>query len=54
MKTNMQKCNRRILVIDDTLAIHADFRKILAERNSTGNDFAQAMSDLLGAPAARY
>ncbi len=28
--------NRRILVIDDNLAIHEDFRKILATTTATG------------------
>src|SRR5690349_19879813 len=40
--------NRRILVIDDTDAIHADFRKVLAPSAADDGQFAQAASALFG------
>jgi response regulator RpfG family c-di-GMP phosphodiesterase len=50
---NGQK-NRRILIIDDTDAIHADFRKVLAPAAADDGQFAQAASALFGeAPAAK-
>ncbi|HEY0944179.1 MAG TPA: response regulator [Opitutaceae bacterium] len=45
--------NRRILVVDDTTAIHADFRKILADDEHTENALEAAEARLFGEPAAK-
>ena len=45
--------NRRILVIDDNEAIHADFRKIFAGQAS-GSDLDAMESELFGPPAAAH
>jgi two-component system, sensor histidine kinase and response regulator len=42
--------NRRVLIIDDSRAIHDDFRKILASQ-SRSNDMSSAEADLFGVPA---
>ena len=44
--------NRRILIIDDNPAIHADFRKILAARSDEDQSLAQATQDLFGSTPA--
>jgi signal transduction histidine kinase len=45
--------NRRVLVIDDNLAIHDDFRKILGGTAATRTDLLAARAELFGdAPAA--
>lgn len=36
MKTALSVCNRRILIVDDTLSIHQDFRKILCPNEPDG------------------
>src|SRR3954471_20654229 len=43
--------NRRILIVDDSRAIHDDFRKILAAK-SRFPEMSNAEADLFGAPAA--
>jgi CheY-like chemotaxis protein len=45
---------RRILVIDDSAAIHQDFRRLLCpERGGEPAELAQLRSALFGAPSAR-
>jgi hypothetical protein len=49
MSHSLWAANRRILVIDDNPAIHADFRKILGVRSGGENDeLTQATADLFG------
>jgi CheY-like chemotaxis protein len=43
--------NRRVLVIDDNEAIHADFRKILTPAPTASDELLAAEADLFGAPA---
>ena len=43
--------NRRVLVIDDNEAIHADFRKILTPAPVASDDLLAAEADLFGTPA---
>ena len=40
--------NRRILVIDDNQAIHADFRKVFAQTNAPERELADVEADLFG------
>ena len=42
--------NRRILIVDDSPAIHDDFKKILVRCNLAGNDFEKAEASLFGPP----
>ena len=51
MTTSAIPANRRILVIDDNRAIHADFRKILGGRQEQDANLAQATEELFGADA---
>lgn len=44
--------NRRVLVVDDNAAIHADFKKILVERDAQSGELAQAEAELFGTPVA--
>jgi len=44
--------NRRILIIDDNPAIHADFRKILGPRSEEDPGLAQMTEDLFGSTSA--
>ncbi|MDO8349188.1 MAG: response regulator, partial [Planctomycetota bacterium] len=44
------KMNRRILVIDDNEAIHADFQKILMPAPVASDDLLSAEADLFGEP----
>jgi diguanylate cyclase (GGDEF)-like protein len=48
MKTPFPQTNRRILVIDDTPAIHEDFRKILAPQVADTGDLQQLEQTLFG------
>ncbi|MBC3272304.1 EAL domain-containing protein [Pseudomonas sp. SWRI81] len=48
MKTPFPQTNRRILIIDDTPAIHADFRKILAPQAQDPADLQQLEQTLFG------
>jgi two-component system, cell cycle sensor histidine kinase and response regulator CckA len=53
---NTMERNRRILVIDDNPAIHADFRKILASDTGKADELARAEAQLFGrltSPASR-
>ena len=43
--------NHRILIVDDSAAIHEDFKKILVRGNS-GKDFESAEADFFGSPGA--
>ncbi|MFZ2277472.1 MAG: PAS domain S-box protein [Prosthecobacter sp.] len=52
MKKTTDNLNRRILVIDDNLAIHDDFRKILGESDSEDAALQAAEARIFGAPAA--
>ena len=38
MSTTLEKKNRRILAIDDNVAIHQDFRKILCGHSQSGKE----------------
>jgi CheY-like chemotaxis protein len=50
----MSERKRRILVIDDSAAIHQDFRRLLCpERGGKPAELAQLRSALFGAPPAR-
>src|SRR5258706_12918566 len=40
--------NRRILIIDDNASIHADFGKILGEKNAAAGDLTAAEASLFG------
>ena len=53
MKVEAAVRNRRILIVDDSPAIHDDFKKILVRSNPAGNDFENAEASLFGAPATR-
>ena len=44
------KKNRRVLVIDDNLSIHADFRKILSPATTTRPALEAAEAALFGSP----
>lgn len=48
MKTPLAQTNRRILIIDDTPAIHDDFRKILAPRAQDEVELQQLEQTLFG------
>ena len=52
MNKTTDNLNRRILVIDDNLAIHDDFRKILGESDSEDAALQAAEARIFGAPAA--
>jgi len=47
MRTELTEKNRRVLVVDDNQAIHADFRKLLVA-TVDNTDLAQAETDLFG------
>jgi PAS domain S-box-containing protein len=51
-KNGARESNRRILVIDDNAAIHADFRKILVVEDS-GGELAKAEAELFRRPVAK-
>jgi PAS domain S-box-containing protein len=53
MKIESPARNRRILIVDDSPAIHDDFKKILVRCNPTGNDFESAEASLFGPPETR-
>jgi len=53
MKAEATVRNRRILIVDDSPAIHGDFKKILVRSNPAGNDFEDAEATLFGAPETR-
>jgi two-component system, NtrC family, sensor kinase len=46
--SQQQGLNRRVLVIDDNEAIHADFRKILQPAPTANADLLAAEADLFG------
>ena len=48
MKTPFPQTNRRILIVDDTPAIHADFRKILAPETAAETDLSGLEQTLFG------
>jgi diguanylate cyclase (GGDEF)-like protein len=48
VKTPFPQTNRRILIIDDTPAIHDDFRKILAPQGHSEADLSQLEQTLFG------
>ena len=48
MKTPFPQTNRRILIVDDTPAIHADFRKILAPETAAEADLSGLEQTLFG------
>src|SRR5437763_1862873 len=50
MKTETMTRNRRILIVDDSPAIHDDFKKILVRSITAGNDFEKAEAGLFGSP----
>ncbi len=49
MKVESADHNRRILIVDDSPAIHDDFKKILVRSNPAGNDLESAEASLFGA-----
>jgi CheY-like chemotaxis protein len=53
MDTKSQ-ANRRILVIDDNKAIHADFRKILLPAQSDRDDLLSTESELFGETQSKF
>ena len=53
MKGEPPARNHRILIVDDSPAIHADFKKILVRYNPAGNDFESAEAGLFGPPETR-
>ena len=54
MKTPFPQTNRRILIIDDTPAIHADFRKILTPDTSGEADLNSLEQTLFGTRQAPH
>ena len=50
MTTSITKPNRRILVVDDNVSIHGDFRKILGAPDAADAALDAAEARLLGAP----
>jgi PAS domain S-box-containing protein len=48
MKAESPVRNRRILIVDDSQAIHNDFKKILVRSNPIGNEFESAEAGLFG------
>ncbi len=50
MKVETDACERRILVIDDTESIHADFQKILGPQGNGNRGLAAAKAALFGSP----
>ena len=50
MQNEITQRNRRILVVDDNAAIHADFQKILVERGTERGALARAEAELFGVP----
>ena len=58
MKTGHTENNWRILIIDDSQAIQADFRKILADQDSDDTELIKVRAELFGgavaAPGKRY
>lgn len=54
MKPRSERANRRILIVDDTASIHADFRKILCADANGGQSLDSIEETLFGsAPAVR-
>lgn len=53
MKAEAPARNRRILIVDDSPAIHNDFKKILVRSNPAGNDFENAEASLFGPSEVR-
>lgn len=51
MNQETSERNRRILVIDDNISIHADFKKILAQHDTDGGALVRAEKELFGAVA---
>lgn len=54
MKTPFPQTNRRILIVDDTPAIHADFRKILAPETGGEADLSGLEQTLFGTRQATH
>ncbi|WP_095079085.1 EAL domain-containing protein [Pseudomonas sp. Irchel s3h17] len=52
MMPSTHRTNRRILIVDDTAAIHEDFRKILAPGEKTEDTLSSAEATLFGAPVS--
>ena len=52
MKTEHIENNRRILIIDDSQSIQADFRKILAVKDSSDTELITARAELFGGAVA--
>ncbi|HEV2434410.1 MAG TPA: response regulator [Verrucomicrobiae bacterium] len=53
MKAESPAPNRRILIVDDSPAIHDDFKKILVRCNPAGSDLESAEASLFGPSEAR-
>src|SRR3546814_19508831 len=52
MSLPTERANRRILIVDDTPAIHEDFRKILSPHATPEDSLSSAEAALFGAPVA--
>ncbi|CAN1604018.1 protein of unknown function [Pseudomonas mediterranea] len=52
MSQPLERANRRILIVDDTLTIHEDFRKILSPQALAEDNLSSAEEALFGAPVA--
>ncbi|MGH8347142.1 MAG: GGDEF/EAL domain-containing response regulator [Pseudomonas sp.] len=52
MMPSTDRTNRRILIVDDTAAIHEDFRKILAPREKSEESLSSAEATLFGPPVS--
>jgi CheY-like chemotaxis protein len=52
MKNELIENNRRILIVDDSQSIQADFRKILAGDNSEDTELITARAELFGGTVA--
>lgn len=50
MRTSIGWPNRRVLIVDDTAAIHEDFRKVLAAPSPSENTIGHLEAALFGAP----
>jgi signal transduction histidine kinase/DNA-binding response OmpR family regulator len=48
MESEPMAANRRILIVDDSIAIHDDFKKVLAQSDLAENDFEMAEASLFG------
>jgi len=50
METESVARNHRVLIVDDTAAIHEDFKKIMVPANESSDAFEMADASLFGSP----